>query len=734
MPIKAILSLAFMLTVAGLASAESKASKPTVDFNHQVMPIINRLGCNQSQCHGAPMGKGGLRLSMFGTNPQDDYDALTKEVEGRRINRIEPLGSLVLLKASAAISHGGGRRMELGSSDYETLAAWLKQGAIREDPRQPKLVSIKATPAEQTIARGETSPLRAMAVFADGAQRDVTRDVTFKSLDAKVASVDSAGTIKAEGYGQTAVVIAYLRRSAVVRVIVPRPLASGFPKIEPNNKIDELVFSHLKRLGITPSPVCTDEVFLRRVYLDTLGMLPTPGEAKAFLADRDPQKRSKLIDRLLDRDEFADFWAMKWGDLLRIKSEFPVRIWPKAVQAYYRWVRDSIARNMPYDQFVRELLTSRGSNFRSGPANFFRAVPTKDAQTIAETTALVFMGARIGCARCHGHPSEDWSLDDDLGMAGFFGRVSFKSTQEWKEEIVCFNPKGVVRDPKTKKIVKPKFLGGKPLELDPQEDPREKFVGWLLAPENPWFAKNIVNRTWSWLLGRGIVHEPDDLRPTNPPSNPELLDYLSAELVSHKYDLKHVFRIILNSKTYQLSSEETEGNKGDVVNFSHYQIKRLGAEQLLDAVDRVTETPETFASKIPEPFTRLPADCRAVQIADANIESSLLDLFGRPPRDTPYERERYCELSMRQSLYFVNSDNLDAKVAASGRLKRVIKEKQPDAKIVEEVFLAALSRFPTQAESKRLADYLAKNKKSRDQALRDVVWAVLNTNEFLFNH
>ena len=522
--------------------------------------------------------------------------------------------------------------------------------------------------------------------------------------------------------------------SLVLAGLLAPLLLASLPPVEPNAKIDELVFAQLNKSGIAPSPLSTDEVFLRRVYLDVAGVLPTPDEARAFLADRDAKKRSKLIGRLLERDEFADFWALKWGDLLRIKSEFPVKIWPKAVQTYYRWVHDSIAQNKPYDQFVRELLTSRGSNFRSGPANFFRAVPSKDPQTIAETTSLVFMGVRMSCARCHNYPAEKWSLDDNLGLAAFFARVGFKNTAEWKEEIVYFNPKGVLRHPKTKEVVKPKFLDGPTVDLKPREDPREKFVEWLLSPKNPWFAKNIVNRQWSWLLGRGIIHEPDDLRPGNPPSNPELLDYLAVELVAHKYDLKHIFRLILNSKTYQASSDEIAGNKDDAIHFSRYYVKRLSAEQLLDAIDQVTESYETFSSRIPEPYTRLPAGFRAGQIADANIESPILDLFGRPPRDTPYESERACAPSMRQSLYFVNSDHLERKVSSSARVKRLSLPATSETAAVEEIFLAALARYPTPAEKQTLAGYFAAKKRPRAEAIRDLVWAVLNTDEFTFNH
>jgi len=423
---------------------------------------------------------------------------------------------------------------------------------------------------------------------------------------------------------------------------------------------------------------------------------------------------------------------LKWGDLLRIKSEFPVRLWPKAVPTYSRWVRDSLAHNKPYDQFARELLTSSGSNFRDGPANFFRAVTNRDPQSLGETAALIFMGARVNCAHCHGHPLEDWGVDDNLGLAAFFAKVGYKATSEWKEEIVFANPKGVLRNPRTKEAVRPKFLGGAALDLDKEEDPRLKFAEWLTSPDNPWFARNIVNRVWFWLLGRGIVQEPDDMRPTNPPEDPELLDFLAKELVSHHYGLKHIYRLVLNSKTYQLSSKTNPGNEKDIAHFSHYHTKRLGAEQLSDAISRVTENWERYASQIPEPFSRYPVGYRATQLADGSVGTAFLDLFGRPPRDTCYEEERTSETSMWQAVYMINSEQLDGKLANSPRIKRLLDSGKSDSEVIDEIYLVALSRLPNEQEKQKLTAFLSKGGQERAQAVRDMVWAVLNTKEFMF--
>lgn len=712
------------------ALAQEPAS---VSYSAGLRPVLDKLGCSTSACHGAARGKGGLKLSLFGADPQWDWEALARAEGGRRINCAAPEKSLLLLKTTGGLPHAGGAAVKPDSTQYRALLAWIRDGAVYSNENEPQLTGLKVASMETVLKSGETGQIQVTGLFSNRTERDVTAEAILRSSDPKVAIIFGEGRIKAGSPGESVVLVSCLRKAVAIRVLVPQALTEPFPKLEANNKIDELVYARLKRLGLPPSPLCSDQEFLRRVYLDVIGILPTPNEARAFLADADPQKRPKLIDRLLVRDEYADFWTLKWGDLLRIKSEYPVRLWPKAVQVYYRWVRESIASNKPYDQFARELLDANGSDFRDGPANFMRAVPNKDPQTIAENTALVLMGTRIGCAHCHGHPTEDWSVRDDLGMAAFFAKVAYKPTLEWKEEIVFLNPKGVLRNPVTKEVVKPKFLDGPVVEIDKDEDPRPKFAAWLTAPGNPWFSRNIANRVWFWLLGRGIVHEPDDLRPTNPPVNPELLDYLAADLADHKYDLRQLYRLILNSRTYQLSSVPNASNAADDSHFSHHLDRRLGAEQLSDAVCQVTETAEKFQSTTPEPYTFLPPGHRAEQIADGNIATPFLELFGKPSRDTPYESERNSQGSLWQTLYFINSDQLEGKITGSPRLKRLLAANKSDAEIVEEIYLAALSRLPTGDENREISDYLGKNKAGRPQAFGDLMWAVLNTKEFLRN-
>jgi len=513
-----------------------------------------------------------------------------------------------------------------------------------------------------------------------------------------------------------------------------------FDSFKPANRIDELVLARLLEEGIPPSEKCSDEVFIRRVHLDVIGTLPTPAEVRNFLASKQRDKRSKLIDDLLCRGEFGEYWGLKWGDLLRVKAEFPSNLWPNAVQAYDRWIRESIRDNKPYDQFVRELLTSSGSNFRVPPANFYRAFQERVPQRIADNVALVFMGLRLN----------DAGLTEDqiLGFSAFFAKVGYKLTDEWKEEIVILKPEGQLIDPKTSKPVLPTPLGGKPLEIPPDKDPRNVFADWLTAPDNPWFARAIVNRVWFWLMGRGIVHEPDDMKPSNTPWSPALLAYLEKELVSGKYDLKRIYRLILNSSTYQLSSRPNRWNAADDTGFTHYRLRRLDAEPLLDAINQITGSGEKYSSPIPEPFTFLPNDQRAIALADGSIESPFLEMFGRPPRNTSFESERIATPSVFQAQHLLNSSHIQRKIERSevlrqlafgapmpgGRQKAVPLPDRLRPNVIEDVYIRVLSRFPTDDE-KRFADvYLKSPKRKPYEAFCDLVWALINSKEFVLKH
>ncbi|MCU0784539.1 MAG: DUF1553 domain-containing protein [Verrucomicrobia bacterium] len=483
-------------------------------------------------------------------------------------------------------------------------------------------------------------------------------------------------------------------------------------------EIDKLVFDQLKRLHLQPANLCSDAVFVRRVYLDVIGTLPSATEANEFLLSRDPNKRRALIDRLLEREEFADYWAMKWCDLLRVKAEFPINLWPNAAQAYHRWIRTAIKENKPYDQFVRELLTSSGSNFRVPPVNFYRAMQNREPPGIAQTVALTFMGMR----------AEKWPAERLAGLAGFFSKTGFKSTAEWKEEIVFFDPAA------TNAATEAVFPDEKKALLPADRDPREIFADWLIDRNNPWFTRNIANRVWSWLLGRGIIHEPDDIRADNPPSHPKLLAHLEVELESARYDLKHLYRLILNSKTYQLSSIPRGDDPQVAANFAAYPLRRLEAEVLIDALNQITRTTEKYSSAIPEPFTFIPENQRSIALPDGSITSPFLELFGRSPRDTGLESERNTRITAAQRLHLLNSGHVLRKIGQSRLVEYQTASKKTPREMAAGIYLGILSRFPTEEEVKTLEAYVQSGKASGREAIVDLAWALINSPEFLYRH
>jgi hypothetical protein len=489
-------------------------------------------------------------------------------------------------------------------------------------------------------------------------------------------------------------------------------------ELTPQNKIDDFVFAKLKQTGIQPANLCSDAVFLRRAYLDVIGTLPTAQEANQFLRDGDPHKRSALIDRLLERPEFADYWAMKWSDLLRVKAEFPINLWPNAAQAYHHWILSSIRENKPYDRFVHEMLTESGSNFRAAPVNFYRAMQSKEPSGLAQTVALTFMGAR----------AEKWPKARLSDMSAFFSNISYKETGEWKEEIVFFDPdKAALPRQAT-------FPDGTVTWLTADRDPREVFADWLITPKNPWFTRSIVNRVWSWLLGRGIIQEADDIRPDNPPENPELLAYLEQQLVASKYDLKHVYRLILNSRTYQMSSiPRTESAEADK-HFAYYPLRRLDAEVLIDALCQITGTTDKYSSAIPEPFTFIPDEQRSISLPDGSITSSFLEQFGRPSRDTGIESERNNRLTASQALHMLNSSHVQQKIERSPRLIALMQNQQDPKTMIATLYLMILSRYPTPEELQIVGEYSQGGKAKGRETVMDLAWSLINSAEFLYRH
>jgi Protein of unknown function (DUF1553)/Protein of unknown function (DUF1549) len=489
-------------------------------------------------------------------------------------------------------------------------------------------------------------------------------------------------------------------------------------EIVSTGRIDTLVSAGLKNRGIKPAPVCSDEVFIRRVYLDTIGTLPSPQDVRKFLEDSNPNKRISLISRLLEREEFVDYWTLKWCDLLRVKSEFPINLWPNAVQAYYRWIHDSLRMNMPYDQFARELLTSSGSNFRVPQVNFYRAIQGREPSAIAGAVALTFMGTRF----------ENLPQSARTNMEAFFSQVAYKKTAEWKEEIVYLNP--APAGPR-----KAVFPDGKTVQIQPEDDPRRVFADWLTEPNNQWFSRNITNRVWAWLMGRGIITEPDDIRPDNPPVNPELLAFLEKEFVRSKYDLKHLYRLILNSRTYQQSSIPRSDNPQAEAMFACYPVRRLDAEVLIDALDQICGTGENYSSNIPEPFTFIPEGQRTIKLEDGSITSEFLEMFGRPARDTGLESERNNQPSDFQRLYLLNSNDIKNKIERSAILRQQAEAAKGNrTELIQNIYLTILSRYPTQAESDTADKYFQKEGMTRKAAIEDLAWALINTKEFLYRH
>lgn len=493
---------------------------------------------------------------------------------------------------------------------------------------------------------------------------------------------------------------------------------SSSPRSAPLSELDRLVLADLERLGIPPAALCSDAVFVRRTFLDVIGTLPTAREVRAFLEDPAPDKRARLVEHLLARPEFADYWAMKWSDLLRVKAEFPINLWPNAAQAYHRWILASVRTNLPLDRFVRDLITASGSNFRDGPANFYRAMQNRDPVGIARTVALTFLASR----------AEHWPSNRLAGLAAFFSQVGYKSTGEWKEEIVFHDPSratnGLWRSAA--------FPDGVPARITPGQDPRVVFADWLVSRTNPWFAQALANRVWAWLLGRGIVHEPDDFRPDNPPTNPALLEYLARELVTSGYDFRHLLRVILNSQTYQRSCVPRSSDPRAAAHFAHYSLRRLDAEVLIDALNQITGTTESYTSVIPEPFTVVPEDVRAIALADGSVTSPFLELFGRPPRDTGLEAERNNQPSAAQRLHLLNSTHIQRKLEQGPRLRELIAGHHAAAETLTELYLTVLSRPPTDEERAAVTEYV--RTRNAREAFLDVAWALINSPEFLYRH
>ena len=720
------------VTVAGKSavaqvSVTDFGGEVPVSFRNQIVPIFTKHGCNSGGCHGKASGQNNFRLSLFGFDAAFDFAAVTKEARGRRIFPSAPEHSLMLLKASGGAPHGGGIRLPVGSGEYEILLRWLRQGTPAGSTNDPQVVKIECFPKSCVSNHNVGQQVLVTAIYSDGTTRDVTREAQFKSNEENVAAVDGNGVVRTfESSGSTAVMARYMGQVDVCQFTVPLPdiaAAQKQPVLPRKNYIDELVQQKWQQLNLVPSPLADDATFLRRAYLDCIGTLPSAAEVREFLNDSSPDKREKWIDRILARGEYADFWALKWGDLLRNKRRGQKENM-RGTYAFHAWIRNALATNMPYDKFTRNILAAQGTVDQHPPVIWYRTVRNLTAQT--NDTAQLFLGTRINCAQCHHHPYEKYSQDDYYQLQAFFGRLGIKQGETSSEPAIFVKDKGEVRNPASGKIMQPRGLDGPEVVIGEDDDPRHMLVDWMVAEDNPFFARAISNRIWAHFMSRGLVEPVDDMRVTNPPSNPELLDALAKDLIRNKFDMKHLIRTIMTSTTYQLSSEGNANNLRDQQNYARAYPRRLIAEVLLDAVNQVAGTQEAFGG--------LPKGTRAIQLPDESVGSYFLDVFGRPSRETPCECERPREANLAQALHMLNSGDLETKLrSANGRLAAMLKQKATDAAITEELYLATFSRLPRAEELRTVSEYV-REQPDRRGAYEDLLWAMLNTKEFLFNH
>lgn len=702
------------------------AVPPTVNFPNQIVPLFTKFGCNGGGCHGKASGQNGFKLSLLGFEPTEDFEHLVKEGRGRRLSPASPDTSLLLTKAVNAVPHGGGARIEVDSVEYRLLRRWIVQGMPYGKPTDPTVVRIEVAPERRNMTQSSEQQIVVTAHYSDGTTEDVTRAAQFDSNAADMAEVSRTGLVRTTDLsGDAAIMTRYQGLVGVFRATVP--MGAQVAQVPPiKNPIDQLVFAKLQKLGMPPSAVCDDSTFIRRATLDIAGRLPTLEETQQFLADKDPTKRDRLVDRLVDSADYADYFANKWSAVLRNRRKQPT--YTRGTYGFHAWIRESLYSNKPYDEFVREILGASGEMGENPPVAWYREVKEIDQQV--EDTAQLFLGLRIQCARCHHHPFEAWSQRDYYGFAAFFSQVGRKPGVETDEERI-YHKRGVAKatNPKTSEVLKPTGLGAAPLDIAPERDPRQALADWMAAPDNKFFAPALVNRYWKHFFSRGIVDPEDDMRVTNPATNPELLAALAKQFVDSKFDVKNLVRTICKSTTYQLAAEPNQYNLKDKQNFSRYYPKRLNAEVLLDALDSVAASTTSFNG--------LPAGTRAVQIPDNGVNSYFLTVFGKPEGASACECERSMDASLAQSLHLLNSQEVQAKL--SGGQSRPAKLAGDKEKPVQEkirlLYLTAFSREPAADELATAEAYISRAADNqKQQAYEDIVWALLNTKEFLFNH
>ena len=724
-------------TVKVPVTAEAMDAPLPINFANAVVPVLTKLGCNSGGCHGKIQGQNGFRLSLLGFDPPYDFENLLKEARGRRVFPANPDASLLLMKATGQAPHGGGKKMEPGGEEYKVVRRWVASGLPYGKATDPVVTRVSVVPEARTIDRKARQQLAVYAHYSDGQVEDVTRRTQFESNDTEVATVTEAGLVNTQAItGQAAVMIRYQGNVTVFRAVVPRPGDAPAFDFAAKTVVDTHAAKKWRDLGIAPSEACTDEQFARRAHLDITGTLPDAAAVTAFAADKDPAKRDKLVDRLVETPEYAYFFANKWADVLRVKRRNqPNRAY--GTFAFHTWIREAVAADKPYDAFVRDIVCAVGDETKAPPAFWYREVQTPE--NFVDDVSQVFLGQRLACANCHHHPYEKWTQDDYWGVAAFFGRVGKKTVQvpgqtnnngQTGKQVLFVKSAGSVQNKRTGKTADMKPLDAEPMTPGADEDPRQRFADWLVGPKNPFFAKAVANRYWAHFFGKGIVDPLDDMRVTNPPSNPELLDALAANLVENKYSLKALVKTICKSRTYQLSANPTEVNGSDKQSFARYYPKRLQAEVLFDAVCKLTDSPGGFAGLPGDRF----APNRAIMLPDESFTSYFLDVAGRPQRISACECERVNEASLAMSLHLLNSNDVQDKLSRpAGRAAALAKDPRPDADKVRELFLLAVAKPPTADQLKNALGHIAKAEKAKAAAYEDIIWALLNSKAFLFN-
>lgn len=723
-------------------SVRDYATASEWSFRNDVLPVMTKAGCNSGPCHGAAAGKNGFKLTLRGYDPETDYYTLTHQALARRTDRLEPAKSLILLKPTLTLQHGGGRRFAVGSPEYQVIAGWIAEGMPPPQAPDPRVTEVQVLPREASLRPGAEQQLIVTAVFSDGHTEDVTLWAKYDSGDEGVATVDNNGHVTMHGYGEAPVTVWYQSHVTFSRLRIPLPYRldeATFRKAQRHDYVDAAVLRHLEELHIPPSPPASDAAFIRRVYLDAAGILPTPAEVEKFLADSSPDKRYRLIDTLMKRPEFVDYWAYKWSDLLLVSSN---RLSNEEMWSYYDWIRQSVAENKPWDRMVYQIVTATGPTVENGAANYW--VVHRDPLDTSENMAQAFLGITIACAHCHNHPLAKWTQKDYYGMANLFARVRLKTFAPsafrpavgplFNGVTVYSAPTGEFTDDRFMMVLPPKPLDAQALPESVSGDTRVYFAKWLTSPDNPFFARNIVNRIWRNFMGHGLVEPVDDLRDTNPATNDQLLNALVKDFQAHHFDINYIIRTIVQSATYQASSMPLKENGDDDKHCSHYLIKRLPAEVLLDAYSQVTQVPEKFEG--------YPVGLRALQLPDTAVKSYFLDAFGRPARQQTRESERTSVPTITQALHIINGGTLNDKLRdPTNSISMLLKLGFSDDQIVDYLYRAAFSRPPIEAERTALVKALASAEQKvlgvddpRRAALVDMTWAMLTSQEFVFNH